>query len=178
MILLSLLMIGYILWTLTNFGLLYEGNKSAWPVELTRSFEFLDDAEYDMLVFTPFLLAWSYRIVDALVFVIKSLPRILILNKWFPMSTTHVLMLKSVPMILVYNVKFGCIYSNQYVRIKKQHIFKSLPRHTCKKRGIAGIYPHKFFWIFRKILGWEREINTAPKPSPEVAPSKIEVAPS
>jgi len=32
----SLLMIGYILWTLTNFGLLYEGNKSAWPVELTR----------------------------------------------------------------------------------------------------------------------------------------------
>ena len=118
MILLSLLMIGYILWTLTNFGLLYEGNKSAWPVELTRSFEFLDDAEYDMLVFTPFLLAWFCRIVDALVLVIKSLPRILILNKWFPMSTTHVLMLKSVPMILVYNVKFGCIYSNQYVRIK------------------------------------------------------------
>merc|ERR1712113_306850 len=32
----SLLMIGYILWTLTNFGLLYEGSKSAWPVELTR----------------------------------------------------------------------------------------------------------------------------------------------
>ena len=28
-----------------------------------------------------------------------------------------------------------------------------------------------FFWIFRKI-------NTAPKPSPEVAPSKMEVAPS
>ena len=25
--------------------------------------------------------------------------------------------------------------------------------HTCKKRGIAGIYPRKFFWIFRKILG-------------------------
>ena len=48
-------MIGYILWTLTNFGLLYEGNKSAWPVELTRSFEFLDGAEKDMLVFTPFL---------------------------------------------------------------------------------------------------------------------------
>ena len=50
--------------------------------------------------------------------------------------------------------------------------------HTCKKRGIAGIYPRNFFWIFRKILGWEREINTAPKPSPEVAPSKMEVAPS
>ena len=33
-----------------------------------------------------------------------------------------------------------------------------------------------FFWIFRKILGWEREINTAPKPSPEVALSKMEVA--
>ena len=25
--------------------------------------------------------------------------------------------------------------------------------HTCKKRGIAGIYPRNFFWIFRKILG-------------------------
>ena len=50
--------------------------------------------------------------------------------------------------------------------------------HTCKKREIAEIYLHNFFWIFRKILGWEREINTAPKPSPEVAPSKMEVAPS
>ena len=49
--------------------------------------------------------------------------------------------------------------------------------HTCKKRGIAGIYPRNFLLIFRKILGWEREINTAPKPSPEVAPSKMEVAP-
>ena len=27
------------------------------------------------------------------------------------------------------------------------------PSHTCKKRGIAGIYPRNFFWIFRKILG-------------------------
>ena len=44
------------------------------------------------------------------------------------MSTAHVLMLRSVPMILIYNVKLGCTYSNQYVRIKKQHIFKSLPR--------------------------------------------------
>ena len=50
--------------------------------------------------------------------------------------------------------------------------------HTCKKREIAEIYLRNFFWIFRKILGWEREINTAPKPSPEVAPSKMEVAPS
>ena len=50
--------------------------------------------------------------------------------------------------------------------------------HTCKKREIAEIYLRKFFWIFRKILGWEREINTAHKPSPEVAPSKMEVAPS
>ena len=50
--------------------------------------------------------------------------------------------------------------------------------HTCKKREIAEIYLHKNFWIFRKILGWEREISTAPKPSPEVAPSKMEVAPS
>ena len=49
--------------------------------------------------------------------------------------------------------------------------------HTCKKRVIPVIYHRKFFWIFRKILGWEREINTAPKPSPEVAPSKMEVAP-
>merc|ERR1719209_430215 len=32
----SLLVIGYLLWTLTNFGLLYEGTKSAWPVELLR----------------------------------------------------------------------------------------------------------------------------------------------
>ena len=43
--------------------------------------------------------------------------------------------------------------------------------HTCKKREIAEIYLRNFFWIFRKILGWEREINTAPKPSSEVAPS-------
>ena len=50
--------------------------------------------------------------------------------------------------------------------------------HTCKKREIVEIYLRKFFWIFRKILGLEREINTAPKPSPEVAPSKMEVAPS
>ena len=50
--------------------------------------------------------------------------------------------------------------------------------HTCKKRENAEIYLRNFFWIFRKILGWEREINTAPKPSPEVAPSKMEVAPS
>ena len=45
--------------------------------------------------------------------------------------------------------------------------------HTCKKRVIVVIYHRKFFWIFRKILGWEREINTAPKPSPEVAPSQF-----
>ena len=49
--------------------------------------------------------------------------------------------------------------------------------HTCKKRVIPVIYHCRFFWIFRKILGWEREINTAPKPSPEVAPPKMEVAP-
>ena len=49
--------------------------------------------------------------------------------------------------------------------------------HTCKKQVIPVIYHRNFFWIFRKILGWEREINTAPKPSPEVAPSKMEVAP-
>ena len=42
---------------------------------------------------------------------------------------------------------------------------------ACKKRVIHVIYHRNFFWIFRKILGWEREINTAPKPSPEVAPS-------
>ena len=43
--------------------------------------------------------------------------------------------------------------------------------HTCKKREIPEIYLRNFFWIFRKILGWECEINTAPKPMPEVAPS-------
>ena len=49
--------------------------------------------------------------------------------------------------------------------------------HTCKKREIPEIYLCNFFWIFRKILGWERQINTAPKPLPEVAPSKMEVPP-
>ena len=63
------------------------------------------------------------------------------------------------------------------------HAFRSpswqlQPLHTCKKREIPEIYLRNFFWIFRKILGWEREINTAPKPSPEIAPSKMEVAPS
>ena len=46
-----------------------------------------------------------------------------------------------------------------------------------QKAGDCGDISPQFFWIFRKILGWEREINTAPKPSPEVAPSKMEVAP-
>ena len=55
---------------------------------------------------------------------------------------------------------------------------KGVLAHTCKKLEIAEIYLRNFFLIFRKILGWEREINTAPKPSPEVAPSKMEVAPS
>ena len=50
--------------------------------------------------------------------------------------------------------------------------------HTRKKLEIAEIYLRNFFLIFRQILGWEREINNAPKPSPEVAPSKMEVAPS
>ena len=31
--------------------------------------------------------------------------------------------------------------------------------HTCKKLEIVEIYLRNFFWIFRKILGWEREIN-------------------
>ena len=56
-----------------------------------------------------------------------------------------------------YNIVFTCC------NVKKGH--------TCKKRVIPVIYHRKFFWIFRKILGWEREIKTAPKPSPEVAPS-------
>ena len=47
-----------------------------------------------------------------------------------------------------------------------------------QKAGDTCDISPQFFWIFRKILGWEREINTAPKPSPEVAPSKMEVAPS
>ena len=40
-----------------------------------------------------------------------------------------------------------------------------------QKAGDRGDISPQFFWIFRKILGWEREINTAPKPLPEVAPS-------
>ena len=59
-----------------------------------------------------------------------------------------------------------------------QNHFWGTVQHTCKKREIPEIYLRKFFWIFHKILGWEREIYTAPKPSPEVAPSKMEVAPS
>ena len=50
--------------------------------------------------------------------------------------------------------------------------------HTSKKAESLETLSPQIFWIFRKILGWEREINTAPKPSPEVAPSKMEVAPS
>ena len=47
-----------------------------------------------------------------------------------------------------------------------------------QKAGDSWDISRNFFWIFRKILDWEREISTAPKPSPEVAPSKMEVAPS
>ena len=45
-------------------------------------------------------------------------------------------------------------------KIRLTSVHKSC-HHTCKKRGIVGIYPRNFFWIFRKILGWEREINSA-----------------
>ena len=58
-----------------------------------------------------------------------------------------------------------------------KNLKKQAQKHTCKKRVIPVIYHRKFFWIFRKILSREREINTAPKPSPEVSPSKMEVAP-
>ena len=46
-----------------------------------------------------------------------------------------------------------------------------------QKAGDSWEISPQMFWIFRKISGWEREINTAPKPSPEVAPSKMELAP-
>ena len=49
-------------------------------------------------------------------------------------------------------------------------LFKTLHAYM-QKAGDCGDISPQFFWIFRKILGWEREINTAPKPSPEVAPS-------
>ena len=64
-----------------------------------------------------------------------------------------------------------------YVIHPINHFGRSTCHHTCKKREIVEIYLHNLFWIFRKILGWECEINTAPKPSPEVAPSNMEVAP-
>ena len=64
------------------------------------------------------------------------------------------------------------------VSIRDKNTVEQHSIHTCKKREIPEIYLLNFFWIFRKILGWERKINTAPKPSPEVAPSKMEVAPS
>ena len=54
----------------------------------------------------------------------------------------------------------------------------ALGKAYMKKGEFLEILSPQIFWIFRKILGWEREINTAPKPSPEVAPSKMEVAPS
>jgi len=48
--------------------------------------------------------------------------------------------------------------------------------NTMQYRAIPGNL--KFFGFSAKILGRECEINTAPKPLPEVAPSKMEVAPS
>ena len=62
--------------------------------------------------------------------------------------------------------------SKMIENIDDEKLVKNLPyNQTCKKREIAEIYLRNFFWIFCKILGWEREINTAPKPLPEVAPS-------
>ena len=50
------------------------------------------------------------------------------------------------------------------------------PIHAKSGRYLRYISA-KFFGFSAKILGRECEINTAPKPSPEVAPSKMEVAP-
>ena len=47
-----------------------------------------------------------------------------------------------------------------------------------QKAGDTCDISPQIFLDFPQNLGWEREINTAPKPSPEVAPSKMEVAPS
>ena len=91
------------------------------------------------------------------------------INRW---NTTIIICLESM-------FEAFCV-ADEFVFSRFRDVFEhsDRPMHTCKKRVIAVIYHRKFFWIFRKILGWEREINTAPKPSPEVAPSKMEVAPS
>ena len=53
---------------------------------------------------------------------------------------------------------------------------RSIPFDMQKAGDTCDISP-QIFLDFPQILGWEREINTAPKPSPEVAPSKMKVAP-
>ena len=45
-----------------------------------------------------------------------------------------------------------CRRPGEEIRFILRYGFYQIP-NTCKKRGKAGIYPRKFFWIFRKILG-------------------------
>ena len=60
------------------------------------------------------------------------------------------------------------------VVIPDSNIPKYQMRQTyMQKAGDSWDISPQFFLDF---LGWEREISTAPKPSPEVAPSKMEVA--
>ena len=57
--------------------------------------------------------------------------------------------------------------------------YNTVPFNAMQYHAIRAIPGNlKFFGISAKILGRECEINTAPKPLPEVAPSKMEVAPS
>ena len=82
------------------------------------------------------------------------------------------------------------IHSDEYIReIHFDSIFQNVPRsifwifwsplkpekmcrfytclHTSKKAEFLETLSPQIFWIFRKILNWERKINTAPKSSPK-----------
>ena len=70
-------------------------------------------------------------------------------------------------------LRYSVLIPNLLALLHPLIVLKIHVNHTCKKREIPEIYLRNFFWIFRKILGWECEIITAPKPSPEVAPSQF-----
>ena len=82
------------------------------------------------------------------------------------------------------------IHSDEYIReIHFDSIFQNVPRsifwifwsplkpekmcrfytclHTSKKAEFLETLSPQIFWIFRKILNWERKITTAHKPSPK-----------
>ena len=86
--------------------------------------------------------------------------------------------LKTTLLIMAFSFLFNFVNVIEGSKTNDEDNIEKSHNHTCKKREIPEIYLRNFFWIFCKILGWDRKINTAPKPSPEVAPSKMEVAPS